>query len=101
MIVLEVVEEGWWKGRVGQKEGVFPSNFVEEITEEAPEPPSSSSHNDKPTPAPHSESVDHTPAPSTLMRQFVILIPIMRSFVRAHTRTHTHAHTHTHTHTPP
>ena len=31
VLVLEVVEEGWWKGRVGQKEGVFPSNFVEEI----------------------------------------------------------------------
>ena len=42
MLVLEVVEEDWWKGRVGQKEGVFPSNFVEEITEDAPEPPSSS-----------------------------------------------------------
>ena len=75
MLVLEVVEEGWWKGRIGQKEGVFPSNFVEEITEEAPElpPSSSSSHNDKPAPAPHSESVDHTPAPSMLMEQFVIL----------------------------
>ena len=77
MLVLEVVEEGWWKGRIGQKEGVFPSNFVEEITEEAPELPpsssSSSSHNDKPTPAPHSKSVDHTPAPSMLMGQFVIL----------------------------
>ena len=79
MLVLEVVGEGWWKGRIGQKEGVFPSNFVEEITEEAPELPpssSSSSHNDKPTPAPHSESVDHTPAPSMCN----YLIPIIRSF---------------------
>ena len=68
MLVLEVIEEGWWKGRVGQKEGVFPSSFVEEITEDAPEPPyASSSHNDKPAPAPHSETVDHTPAPSMLM----------------------------------
>ena len=31
VLVLEIVEEGWWKGRIGQKEGVFPSNFVEEM----------------------------------------------------------------------
>lgn len=72
VIVLEVVEEGWWKGRIGQKEGVFPSNFVEEITEEATtsEPPPSSSHGDKPAPAPHSETVDHTPAPSMLIIEY-------------------------------
>lgn len=29
--VIAEVEEGWWKGRLGHKEGVFPSNFVEEI----------------------------------------------------------------------
>lgn len=29
--VLEEVEEGWWKGTVKGKTGVFPSNFVEEI----------------------------------------------------------------------
>ena len=49
MEVLEEEEEGWWKGRIGSKEGVFPSNFVEEISEEvvkappphqpSPEPP--------------------------------------------------------------
>ena len=64
VLVLEVIEEGWWKGRIGQKEGVFPINFVEEITEDVPEPSSSSSHNDKPAPAPQSEVVDHTHAPS-------------------------------------
>ena len=76
MLLLEVVEEGWWKGRIGQKEGIFPSNFVEEITEEAPEPlPSSSSSSDdddKPATAPHSESVDHTPAPSMLMCMLIL-----------------------------
>lgn len=25
-------EEGWWRGVLNGKEGVFPSNFVEEIT---------------------------------------------------------------------
>ena len=83
VLMLEVIEEGWWKGRVGQKEGVFPSNFVEEITEDAPEPPSSS-HNDKPAPAPHSETVDHTPAPSMLMGQFHVSNCFM----------HTHDHFH-------
>lgn len=29
--VLGEIEEGWWKGRLGDAEGVFPSNFVEEI----------------------------------------------------------------------
>jgi SH3 domain-containing kinase-binding protein 1 len=29
--VLSEVEEGWWKGKLGDKVGVFPSNFVEEI----------------------------------------------------------------------
>ena len=49
VIILEVVENGWWKGRVGNREGVFPNNFVEEILEvnepapaltEQPPPPS-------------------------------------------------------------
>ena len=38
MEVLEEEEEGWWRGRIGAHEGVFPSNFVEEIQEEE-EPP--------------------------------------------------------------
>ena len=39
--ILEVLaeeEEGWWRGKMGGKEGVFPSNFVE-IIEEVAEPP--------------------------------------------------------------
>ena len=36
--VLAEEEEGWWRGKMGVKEGVFPSNFVE-IIEEAAEPP--------------------------------------------------------------
>ena len=35
--VLAEEEEGWWRGKMGGKEGVFPSNFVE-IIEEATEP---------------------------------------------------------------
>ncbi|GFG33913.1 hypothetical protein Cfor_07157, partial [Coptotermes formosanus] len=31
--VLSEVEEGWWKGRLGDKVGVFPSNFVEEVVD--------------------------------------------------------------------
>lgn len=37
-------EEGWWKGTLNGKEGVFPSNFVEEI---------------KPVNVPHSNSKDN------------------------------------------
>lgn len=29
--VLGEVEEGWWRGSIGDKEGVFPSNFVQEL----------------------------------------------------------------------
>ena len=35
IIVLEESEEfkGLWRGKIGQEEGLFPSNYVEEITE--------------------------------------------------------------------
>ena len=70
MIVLDVVEEGCWRGRVGQKECVFPSNFVvEEITEES-EPPV---HNDRPAPVPPTERVDHTTATSLLFIEYYLI----------------------------
>lgn len=31
-------EEGWWRGLLNGKEGVFPSNFVEEIVSQPPHP---------------------------------------------------------------
>ena len=31
--VLAEEEEGWWRGKLGGKEGVFPSNFVEILEE--------------------------------------------------------------------
>ena len=35
IIVLEESEEfkGLWRGKIGQKEGLFPSHYVKEITE--------------------------------------------------------------------
>lgn len=36
--VLEEEDEGWWKGKLNDKIGMFPSNFVELITEEPAEP---------------------------------------------------------------
>ena len=36
--VLEEEEEGWWRGKIGSSEGVFPSNFVEELAEEENKP---------------------------------------------------------------
>ncbi|XP_069680534.1 SH3 domain-containing kinase-binding protein 1 isoform X2 [Periplaneta americana] len=34
--ILAEVEEGWWKGRLGETVGVFPSNFVTEIVDARP-----------------------------------------------------------------
>ena len=34
---IEIVDEGWWKGTCNGKEGMFPSNFVERMTETTPE----------------------------------------------------------------
>lgn len=40
--ILDEVEEGWWKGRLRNQIGVFPSNFVVELTDEnLQEPPPS------------------------------------------------------------
>lgn len=36
--VLEDDDEGWWKGKLGDKVGMFPSNFVECITGEPKSP---------------------------------------------------------------
>ena len=50
--VVEVIaeeEEGWWRGKLGGKEGVFPSNFVE-IIEEAAEPAKPTVTNQAPPP---------------------------------------------------
>lgn len=34
--IFEEVEEGWWRGKLGAKVGVFPSNFVELIESASP-----------------------------------------------------------------
>lgn len=31
--ILDEVEEGWWRGKLRNRVGVFPSNFVTEVTE--------------------------------------------------------------------
>ena len=50
--VIAVEVEGWWKGRIGSKERLFPSNFVEIIEEDDELPqttgtPSSMNESDK------------------------------------------------------
>ena len=62
VIVLDIVEEGWWRGKIGHKEGIFPSNFVEEITEKS----ELLGHNSIPAPVLLRETVDHTSTPSML-----------------------------------
>ncbi|RXG72743.1 SH3 domain-containing kinase-binding protein 1 [Armadillidium vulgare] len=45
VVVLEEVEEGWWKGILGDKVGMFPSNFVEIIDPEGgPVTPATGNH---------------------------------------------------------
>jgi SH3 domain-containing protein 21 len=39
------VEDGWWKGKLGAKVGVFPSNFVEIIDATSPISANRKSHN--------------------------------------------------------
>ena len=50
--VLAEEEEGWWRGKLGGKEGVFPSNFVEIIEEsaESVKPPAPAVTNQAPPP---------------------------------------------------
>lgn len=36
--VIGEEEEGWWRGTLNNKEGVFPSNFVEEVNHPPPKP---------------------------------------------------------------
>ena len=53
--VVEILgddEEGWWRGRVNGKEGVFPCNFVEPIPEEEEPPPYTNLIDTNPPPAP-------------------------------------------------
>ena len=33
-ILWGTVEQGWWTGQLGSKEGLFPSNYVEVIEDE-------------------------------------------------------------------
>ena len=54
---------------MGQKEGVFSSNFVEEIMEDSKSPV----HNHKPAPVPPTETVDLTPAPSMLFMEYFLI----------------------------
>ena len=66
VIVLDIEEDGWWRGKVGQKEGVFPSNFVEVIAEES-EP---LVHSGRPAFASPTQIVDHMPTPSMLFIEY-------------------------------
>ena len=56
--IVEFIEEeeiGWWRGRLNGKVGVFPSNFVEAITETAPSRPETKPEK-PPPPIPAEES---------------------------------------------
>lgn len=42
--ILSEVEEGWWKGKLRNKIGVFPSNFVTELLDESSSEPKDGTH---------------------------------------------------------
>ena len=48
--VLAEEEEGWWRGKMGGKEGVFLSNFVEIIEGVAPSQPAAPAVTSQPPP---------------------------------------------------
>ena len=62
--VLAEEEEGWWRGKMGGKEGVFPSNFVE-IIEEGVEPsqPAAPAVTSQPPPPQQSAPPPRPPSP--------------------------------------
>nr|XP_024220062.1 CD2-associated protein-like [Halyomorpha halys] len=55
--IISEVEEGWWKGCLKHKIGVFPSNFVVEITDPKPDVREASQRKQKVS---RDESVSHT-----------------------------------------
>ena len=62
--VLAEEEEGWWRGRMGGKEGVFPSNFVEIIEEVAePSKPAAPAASSQPPPPQQSAPPNRPPSP--------------------------------------
>lgn len=52
--IIKEVEEGWWEGSHNGRTGVFPSNFVKEVTEESAE----QENGESPPPAETSDSTD-------------------------------------------
>lgn len=64
--ILGEAEEGWWRGVLNGKEGVFPSNFVEEIVPDLPKHKSSSQEDLDLTGKPEINSPTLPPKPGTL-----------------------------------
>lgn len=70
--VIAEEEAGWWKGALGGKVGVFPSNFVEELLEE-PKPERTDS---KPSMAPAPMPVEAKPLPMDTGRLPINVAPV-------------------------
>ena len=69
--VLAEEEEGWWRGKMGGKEGVFPSNFVE-IIEEVAEPPKPAASAASSQPPPPQQSAPPPRPPSPGESEFIV-----------------------------
>ena len=73
--VLEEEEEGWWRGKVGGKEGVFPSNFVEIVEEDESVKPAGPAVTSQAPPPQQSAPPHRPPSPveSKLLVSFIYL----------------------------
>lgn len=54
--ILDKFDDGWWKGEVGGRQGVFPQNYVEMI----PTPPTSAPPSSPPPLPPHNATSSTT-----------------------------------------
>ena len=78
-MVLGEEEDGWLRGQVGDKTGVFPSNFVEIITEETPSSITSGlSSTIVPVPSPRTTNIQ--PPPSDRSSKLLMFVTLAQSF---------------------
>ena len=85
--VLGEEEDGWWRGQLGDKIGLFPSNFVEVITEESTPAPESSSV----APPPHdTDGAPHLPPDRPRMAATLISVGSGVSIACLHCHHHPH-----------
>ena len=98
-------EDGWWRGQIGDRVGLFPSNFVEIITEETTPPTGHEPPAAAPPPLDSADGASHPPPdrPRT-SPSFISMGACLVSFCNvlpSYNHTVTSSPSHHHTVTPP